>query len=205
MDYKSQIAQDVSVRIHSIKDDGTDNTGDAANLSTVILDPAGNELIGTTNYTEATFDEIGTSGVYECLFPSAAEDKVFTSVDQGNPYTISLVSSTGSIGSSGKDINIVSRRIWELSTAAAVAALAADVTAMAVELARILGLVMENLVEEVTSRDSNGNKTASTIYIYDSAANATTHDKATGLVASYDIVAGYTNNLMDLFKSIKAS
>ena len=73
------------------------------------------------------------------------------------------------------------------------------------DLARILGLVMENLVEEVTSRDSNGNKTASTIYIYDSAANATTHDKATGLVASYNITAGYTNNLMDLFKSIKAS
>ena len=73
------------------------------------------------------------------------------------------------------------------------------------DLARILGLVMENLVEEVTSRDSNGNKTVSTIYIYDSAANATMHDKATGLVASYNITAGYTNNLMDLFKSIKAS
>ena len=70
---------------------------------------------------------------------------------------------------------------------------------------RISGLVMENLVEEVTSRDSNGNKLTSTIYIYDSAANATTHDKATGLVASYDITASYTSNLMDLFKSIKAS
>ena len=68
MDYKSQAVQDVSVRIHSINEDGTDNTGDAANLSTVIIDPAGNELIGTTNYTEATFDEIGTTGIYECLF-----------------------------------------------------------------------------------------------------------------------------------------
>ena len=75
---------------------------------------------------------------------------------------------------------------------------------LADDIGRVLGLVMENLVEEVTSRDSNGNKTASVIYIYDSAANATTHDKSTGLVASYDIAASYTNNLMDLFKSIKA-
>ena len=80
MDYKSQTVQDVSIRIHSIKDDGTDNTGDAANLSTVILDPDGNELEGTTDYTEATFDEIGTSGVYECLFPSTAPNKIFNSV-----------------------------------------------------------------------------------------------------------------------------
>lgn len=197
MDYKSQAVQDVSVRIHSIKDDGTDNTGDAANLSTVILDPAGNELIGTTDYTEATFDEIGSSGVYECLFTSIAPNKVFTSIDQDNPYTVSLISSTGSIGASDKDVTIVSQRIWELSTAAAVAAMAADV-------ARILGLVMENLVEDDIIRNANGNKTASTIYIYDSAANATTHDKVTGLVSSYDIAASYTNNLMDLFKSIKA-
>ena len=118
MDYKAQTVQDVSVRIHSIKDDGTDNTGDAANLSTVILDPAGNELVGTTDYTEATFDEIETSGVYECLFPVIAPNKAFTSVDQDNPYTISLISSTSGIGSSHESINIISRRIWELPTVA---------------------------------------------------------------------------------------
>ena len=197
MESKSQSIQDVRLRIHSIKNDGTDNTGDAANLSTVIRDPAGNELVGTSDYTEATFIEIGLSGIYECLFPSAAGDPIFTLVDQNNPYTVTLITSTAGIGSSDKDVNIVSKRIWELSTAAAVAAMAADV-------ARILGLVMENLVEDDIVRDSNGNKTVSTIYIYDSAANATTHDKATGLVASYDIAANYTNNLMDLFKSIKA-
>jgi len=76
---------------------------------------------------------------------------------------------------------------------------------LSIDLARVLGLVVENLVEEVTSRDSNGNKLTSTIYIYDSAANATIHDKVTGLDASYNISASYTNNLMDLFKSIKAS
>ncbi len=207
MDYKSQAVQDVSVRIHSIKNDGTDNTGDAANLSTVILDSAGNELIGTTDYTEATFDEIGTSGVYECLFPSAAPNKIFISVDQDNPYTISLITSTADVGSSSKDIGIVSRYIWELPTVAEIWANATRTLTsfgtLTTDLARILGLVMENLVEEVVSRDSSGNKTASTIYIYDSAANATTHDKVTGLVASYDISANYTNNLMTLFKSVK--
>lgn len=111
--YKSQTLQDVSVRIHSIKEDGTDNTGDAANLSTIILDPAGNELTAPGDYTEATFDEIGATGEYECLFPSAAGNKVFTSVDQDNLYTVMLVSSTADIGSSGKDLRIVSVYPWE--------------------------------------------------------------------------------------------
>lgn len=197
MKYKAQTVQDVSVRIHSIKNDGTDNDGDAANLSTLVKDPAGNELTGGVDYTEATFSEIGSTGKYDCLFPLLAPNKAFTSIDQDNPYTVTLITSTADIGSASEDINIVSQRIWELSSAAAVTAMAADV-------ARILGLVMENLVEDDIVRDANGNKTSSTIYIYDSAANATTHDKATGLVASYDIAAGYTNNLMDLFKSIKA-
>ena len=111
--YKSQTLQDISVSIHSIKDDGTDNTGDAANLSTIILDPAGNELVGGVDYTEATFDEIGTTGEYECLFLSAAATKVFTSVDQINPYRVILITSTASIGSSGKDLRIVSVYPWE--------------------------------------------------------------------------------------------
>jgi hypothetical protein len=112
--YKSQTLQDVSIRIHSIKDDGTDNTGDVANLSTVILDPAGNELVGTTNYTEAVFDEIGTTGEYECLFPSTALTKVFTSVDQNNPYTVKLITSTADIGSSGPShVRIMSVYPWE--------------------------------------------------------------------------------------------
>ena len=206
--YKSQVLQDVSIRIQLIKNDGTDNTGDAANLSTVILDPAGNELVGTTDYTEATFVEIGTTGEYECLFPSTAPVQAFTSVDQDNPYTISLISSTGSIGSSGKDIRIVSRYIWELPTAAEIwANVTRTLTSFGTldaNVARILGLVMENLVEDDIVRDTNGNKTSSTLYIYDSAVNATTHDKATGLIASYGVAASYTNNLMDLFKSVKA-
>jgi len=118
MNYKPQAVQDVSVRIHSIKDDGTDNTGDVANLSTVILDPAGNELTAPGDYTEATFDEIGTTGEYDCLFPSVAPNKVFTSVDQDNHYRVILVTTTADIGSSGKDIKIVSQLIGEIASEA---------------------------------------------------------------------------------------
>ncbi len=118
MDYKSQAVQDVSVRIISIKDDGTDNLGDAANMTTEILDPAGNELEGTTDYTEATIDQVGSTNSYDCKFSTIAPNKILTSIDQDNPYTIILVSSTAGVGSSPKDIRIVSRYIWELPTVA---------------------------------------------------------------------------------------
>lgn len=116
MESKSQILEDVSMEIHSIKDDGTDNSGDVANLSTIIKDPAGNELVGGVDYTEATFDEIGNTGEYACLFPSTAPVKVFTSIDQNNPYRVILVTATANIGSSGKDIKIVSKLIGELAS-----------------------------------------------------------------------------------------
>ena len=180
----SQALEDIRIDIHLINEDGTDATGEAASLSTIIKDPDGNELIGGTDYVEATFNEIGTSGTFECLFLKIDAD-AFISVDDNNSYTLILKSSTAGVGQTSKQVAI--RSVTQA------------------DMARVLGLVMENLVEEVTSRDSNGNKLTSTIYIYDSAANATTHDKATGLTASYNIAASYTNNLMDLFKSIKAS
>lgn len=180
----SQALEDLRIDIHLIKEDGADATGEAANLSTIIKDPDGNELVGGVDYIEAAFNEIGISGTFECLFLQVDED-VFISVDKNNSYTLILKSSTAGVGQTSKQVAI--RSVTQA------------------DMARVLGLVMENLVEEVTSRDSNGNKTASTIYLYDSAANATTHDKVTGLKASYNITASYTSNLMDLFKSIKAS
>ena len=72
------------------------------------------------------------------------------------------------------------------------------------QLSVIAGLVLENHVEGDVVRDSNGNKLSSSIYLYDSAANAATHDKSTGLVRKYNMTASYTSNLMDLFKVVKA-
>jgi len=72
-----------------------------------------------------------------------------------------------------------------------------------VSLARVLGLVMENHVEDDIVRDANSLKTQSTIYCYDSAANASLHDKATGLVASYTVLVEYTGILMTRLKVVK--
>lgn len=144
MESKAQSVQDIRVKIHSINDDGTDNTGDAANLSTIVIDPAGNELAGTTDYTEATFNEIGATGEYECLFLAAAGTPVFTSVDQNNPYRAILVSSTGGVGSSGQDIQIVSRRVWELPTVA-------EIWAYTTRTLTSFGTLVSDIVDAVTA------------------------------------------------------
>lgn len=67
----------------------------------------------------------------------------------------------------------------------------------------MLGLCLENHVEDDIVRDAQGNKTSCTLYSYDSAANATTHDKSTGLTASYDVTATYVAGKVSLFKSVK--
>ena len=79
-----------------------------------------------------------------------------------------------------------------------------DAAALAVDLLRILGLVLENHVEDDIVRDTNNNKLSSILYLYDSSANAALHDKATGLTASYAVSASFTGNVTDLFKVIKA-
>ena len=69
---------------------------------------------------------------------------------------------------------------------------------------RILGLCLDNHVEDDIIRDPAGNKTSSTLYLYDSAANATVHDKATGLIGKVDMTAAYTANRMTLLKGLEA-
>ena len=56
-----QSLEDIRIDIHSIKDDGTDNTGDVANLSTFIRDSEGNDLVSVINYTAPTIAEIDRS------------------------------------------------------------------------------------------------------------------------------------------------
>ena len=79
----------------------------------------------------------------------------------------------------------------------------AGVSTIVTGVMKLLGLCLENHVEDDVVRDTQGNKTSCTLYNYDSAANATTHDKATGLVSSYDVTAAYTAGKMTLFKSVK--
>lgn len=53
------------------------------------------------------------------------------------------------------------------------------------DIGRLLGLSMENRVEDNITRDSGNRMTGSVLYCYNSATNATTHDKTTGLVYKY--------------------
>ncbi len=193
--WKLQATATLNLKIPLLNTDGTQAIGETTGLFTKIIAPDGTAVTG---YTEATFSEPNGDGIYNVSFPLTAPIKAFLLENQANPYSVTLDSTTADVDPMTIDVWVADRYIWELSSAV-------DLAAIDAELARILGLVMENLVEDDIVRDSNGNKTSSVVYIYDSAANATTHDKATGLVASYGIAAGYTNNLMNLFKSIKAS
>ena len=69
---------------------------------------------------------------------------------------------------------------------------------------KILGLALQNYVEDDIVRDGNGNKKSSTLYIYDTPTNATTHNKVDGLLFSYDVTASYVSQALTLFKSIES-
>lgn len=68
-------------------------------------------------------------------------------------------------------------------------------------IARLLGLSDENVYYELRWIDNQN--TSTTIEIYDSAANAETHDGSTGLVASYTMTAVYADGLPETITVIK--
>ena len=69
---------------------------------------------------------------------------------------------------------------------------------------KMLGLVLENHVEDDITRNAYGAKITSILYVYDTAANATTHDKTTGLLYTYNVTIGYDgNNRLSSLKVIK--
>jgi len=68
---------------------------------------------------------------------------------------------------------------------------------------RLLGLALENHVEDDIVRDAAGNKLSSVLYLYDSAANATAHNKSTGLLAKYNVTAAYSGGKMATFRVVK--
>jgi len=70
-------------------------------------------------------------------------------------------------------------------------------------LQRILGMTLENHVEDDIIRDSNGNKISSMIYCYNSAANASIHNKLTGITAKYAVTGNFdANNRVTSFSVI---
>ncbi len=68
-------------------------------------------------------------------------------------------------------------------------------------LQRILGLAFSNFVEDDIVRNGAQFKTSSILYLYDTKANADTHDKATGLIGKYNTTITYDgSNRVDTFK-----
>ena len=70
-------------------------------------------------------------------------------------------------------------------------------------LARIAGLVHENTYVTFTY-DGNSDNTTSTIQLYDTKANADTHNGTTGLVATYNMAATYAAHVPATVKVTKA-
>jgi hypothetical protein len=72
-------------------------------------------------------------------------------------------------------------------------------------LARLLGLSQDNWVMDDTTYDGSCNLTAATLYLYDSAPHATTHDKATGLIGKYTMSGAFTGASLTLAKQVRVS
>ena len=173
---KTQNTADIVIAIPLIKKDGSQATGlTLGTLSTKIIKPDGTALVG---YTEATFSEPNSDGVYVCKFLSGAATKAFTLSDQANPYVLTLDSSTTDVEPSTVEVAIVSLYTWEVAKESS--------------MTRALGLLFDNHVEDDIVRDGTGNKLSSNIYIYDSSANAALHDKVTGLIGKVSITGTYT-------------
>ena len=109
---KLQATADAILRIPLINEDGSQAVGESANLSTKIIDPDGEALLG---YTEATFSEPNNDGIYVVIFPSAAAIKAFTLENQANPYTVVLDSSTAGVEPTSIDLWISSQLPWEFA------------------------------------------------------------------------------------------
>lgn len=86
----------------------------------------------------------------------------------------------------------------------------AGVAALQNSVARLLGLALENHVEDDIVRDSSGNKTSCSLYLYDSAAHASAHVSGggggTGIVAKYQATFTYSpGGRMTLNKVVRLS
>ena len=112
---KSQTLQDIIIDILSIKNDGSNNVGDATNMSVEIKGPDGNILTPITDYDLPTIAESGSRGDYQIFFDKDATEKAFILVDQDNPYRIRLISSTSNVDPTPESIKIVSKFTTDLN------------------------------------------------------------------------------------------
>ena len=111
--WKLQATATINLKIPLLNTDGTQAIGETTNLFTKIVAPDGTAV---TSYTEATFTEPNSDGIYNVSFPSTAPIKAFLLEDQANPYSVTLDSSTTDVDPMSVDAWITSKYLWELST-----------------------------------------------------------------------------------------
>jgi len=70
---------------------------------------------------------------------------------------------------------------------------------------RLLGLTHENVYSHTFSYDSEGRHTGNKMDLYDTKANALTHDGTTGIVAKYTLVITYTNEILEDINMVRDS
>jgi hypothetical protein len=159
------------------------------------------------NWTASTWDAVESANtkLWATEYASDATDSNY-SVSHTTPVGVFIQEAV--LASTGEGIGRDETTINNLGTLAeiegsTVLAKQTKLDSLYTAMFRMLGLMMENHVEDDIVRNAAGLKTASTFYLYDSKANALTHDKATGLTETYSIAITYdVNGKMTLFKVV---
>ena len=110
--WKLQATATINLKIPLLNTDGTQAIGETTGLFTKIIAPDGTAITG---YTEATFSEPNSDGIYNVSFPFTAPTKAFLLEDQSNPYSVTLDSSTADVDPMTIDAWITSLYSWEVA------------------------------------------------------------------------------------------
>lgn len=180
------VTEDTDFKVHV--------TADSTKYAVGILSPADGDLARQTTADIIAADVAGLDGAAMRGTDNAALASVCTEARLAELDPVNLPADVASLGSpmqAGSEV---------------VASNMVDVSGLAQEstLLRGLGLMMENHVEDDIVRNSQGLKTSSNFYLYDSKAHALTHDKSTGLLATYTVAVTYNAAWqITLFKVMK--
>jgi hypothetical protein len=142
--WKLQATATINLKIPLINSDGTQAIGETSGLFTKIIAPDGSVISG---YTEATFSEPNSDGVYNVSFPSNAPTKAFLLEDQANPYSVTLDSSTADVESMTINVWITSVYPWETSLESTLESISGDIQDIEFD---TTGLALESTLESVS-------------------------------------------------------
>lgn len=144
---KSQDNQDVIAQpIPMIKTDGTQATSlDVSSFTTAIIQPDGTSL---SNFTPPTITNPNSDGVYSPKFATSAASKVFTLVNEPNPYTVTLNHPETDVEPTSVPVWITDRYEWELAKETSVGSNATALGSLTVQVSSLTITKIEVVVTE---------------------------------------------------------